>query len=333
MSVLAMSHVSKRFRTRDAEVAALDDLSLDIGQGQVLGLLGPNGAGKTTTVRIACGLLIPDSGQVLVLGKELAKHRSHILGDVGVMLEPGKGIYKNMTVFENILYWGLVKGLQDRRELKQRANALIQFFDLEAKKDSLASTLSTGMTQKLNLCCTLVTRPKLLLLDEPNAGMDLESSSDLVKRLKQLAKDEQCAVLVTSHQMDFMEDLCDEVAFISSGRIILRGTINEVRWLFRQKYYKLVFRRKDGSSSIDLSQCPLPGVVSIRDDLPDGMVELIVDSTSTEVQTILRFALEESLDVVTLELVRPSLKECYQMLFSRGGATNEASQDVHPVGL
>ena len=140
-------------------------------------------------------------------------------------------------------------------------------------------------------------------------------------------------MLVTPHQMDFMEDRCDEVAFISSGRIILRGTINEVRWLFRQKYYKLVFRRKDGSSSIDLSQCPLPGVVSIRDDLPDGMVELIVDSTSTEVQTILRFALEESLDVVTLELVRPSLKECYQMLFSRGGATNEASQDVHPVGL
>lgn len=324
MSVLAMSRVSKRFRTRDAEVVALDDLSLEIKQGQVLGLLGPNGSGKTTTVRVACGLLTPDSGQVLVLGRDLAKHRSQILGHIGVLLEPGKGIYKNMTVFENIVYWGLVKGVQDRRELERRANALIQFFDLEAKKDSLASTLSTGMIQKLNLCCALVTKPKLLLLDEPNVGMDVESSSDLVRQLKWLAQDQQCAVLVTSHQMDFMEDLCDEVAFISSGRMILRGTIDEVRWLFRQKYYKLVLRREDRSSSIDLSQCPLPGVISFRDGLPDDMVELTVDSTFTKVETILRFALEQSLDVVKLELVQPSLKECYQMLFSREGAANEA---------
>lgn len=324
MTVLAISRVSKRFRTRDAEVVALDDLSLEIKQGQVLGLLGPNGSGKTTTVKVACGLLTPDSGQVFVLSRDLAKHRSQILGDIGVLLEPGKGIYKNMTVFENIVYWGLVKGVQDRRELERRANALIQFFDLEAKKDSLASMLSTGMIQKLNLCCALVTNPKLLLLDEPNVGMDVESSSDLVRQLKWLAQDQRCAVLVTSHQMDFMEDLCDEVAFISSGRMILRGTIDEVRWLFRQKYYKLVLRCEDRSSSIDLSQCPLPGVISFRDGLPGDMVELTVDSTSTKVEIILRFALEQSLDVVKLELVQPSLKECYQMLFSRGGAANEA---------
>lgn len=227
-----------------------------------------------------------------------------------------------MTVLENIIYWGIVKGVQNRRELEERAKGLIDFFDLQSKTNILASTLSTGMTQKLNLCCTLVTEPKLLLLDEPNVGMDIESSIDLVKQLRWLAREKGCAILVTSHQMDFMEDLCDEVAFISSGKMILRGTINEVRWLFRKKYCRLVFKCK-GPGTIDTSTWELSGISSFRDDLPNNMAELTVDSTSTTVETLMKFAVDRSLEVVSLELVQPTLKECYQRLLANRGETSE----------
>ncbi len=322
MNVLAMSNVSKTFKTGKTEVSALSNLTLNIDEGRILGLLGPNGSGKTTTVKIACGLLMPDSGQVLVLNKDIREHRSYILSNIGVLLEPGKGIYKNITVLENIMYWGLVKGVPDRRILEQRANELTEFFGIESKRTSLAATLSTGMVQKLNLCCTLVTGPKLILLDEPNVGMDVDSSIDLAQKLRSLAQEQGCSVLVTSHQMDFMEDLCDEVAFISDGKMILRGSIDEVRWLFRRKYYKLVFKHED-PLSIDLSG--IAGVKSFRHDLPDDMAELIVDSTAANAETLMKFALDASLEVVALELVQPTLKECYQMLFAEGDTSHEFS--------
>ena len=167
-----------------------------------------------------------------------------------------------------------------------------------------------------------MTGPKLILLDEPNVGMDVDSSIDLAQKLRSLAQEQGCSVLVTSHQMDFMEDLCDEVAFISDGKMILRGSIDEVRWLFRRKYYKLVFKHED-PLSIDLSG--IAGVKSFRHDLPDDMAELIVDSTAANAETLMKFALDASLEVVALELVQPTLKECYQMLFAEGDTSHEFS--------
>ena len=137
MNVLAMSNVSKTFKTGKTEVSALSNLTLNIDEGRILGLLGPNGSGKTTTVKIACGLLMPDSGQVLVLNKDIREHRSYILSNIGVLLEPGKGIYKNITVLENIMYWGLVKGVPDRRILEQRANEPLSFSALKVNEHPL----------------------------------------------------------------------------------------------------------------------------------------------------------------------------------------------------
>lgn len=321
MNALELHNVSKTFRAGKNEVVALDGLNLDMQQGKILALLGPNGSGKTTTVRVSCGLLAPDSGQVKVLGKDITKYKSQVLKDIGVLLEPGKGIFQNRTVMENIEYWGLLKGIQDRGQLESKGNELTEFFDLEDKRSTLANALSTGMRQKLSLCCTLVTDPKIILLDEPNVGMDVEASLDLVNRLRWLAREKGCAILVTSHQMDFMEDLCDEAAFISNGRVILRGSIEEVRWMFQRQNYKFTFRRPESDDFDPYAR--LSGIQSFKTDLPNNMAELIVDSNSTSMNELMKFALDESLEVVALEVVRPSLKECYQMLFAEGVVTND----------
>lgn len=319
MLALVMDNVSKRFESPGRTVVAVDRLSLDIERGKILGLLGPNGSGKTTATKMACRLLIPDSGNILVLGQQLAKYHSQLLGRLGVLLEPGKGLYKNKTALENLRYWAIVKGLHNRREIDRRAGELLAFFELEDKKVSLVSTLSAGMGQKLSLCCALITRPELLLLDEPNVAMDVESSSALVGKLRQLAREQGCAILVTSHQMDFMEELCDDVAFISAGRLLHRGPREHVRWLFRQKHYKLVLKPlAPGHGGIDASEVNFPGVLSVRNDLPEGMVELNIDSASTRPETLVMLAVERSLEVVRLELVQPSLKECYQRIFAGG---------------
>ncbi len=316
MTRLTMTHVKKEFVAGKGRVQALQDMTLTLESGKILGLLGPNGSGKTTTVRIACGLLTADSGEVTVLGKDIRKSRSDIVMETGVLLEPGRGIYKNMTALENIVYWGILKGMLNRRKLLERALELLEFFDIEKKKDALSSTLSTGMVQKLNLCMTLVTDPKLILLDEPNVGMDLESSIGLVGKLRHLTETRGCSILVTSHQMDFMEDLCDEVAFISAGKVVQKGTVTEVRWLLRQKHYRLVFEKQGEMRTEHFAGLK---TLAFRDNLPDNMVELILDSSTVDSETLMRFALEHSLGVVALELVQPSLKECYQMMFAEGG--------------
>lgn len=199
---------------------AVDDLSLEVRAGEVFGLLGPNGAGKTTSINMLCGLLRPDTGEVLIRGKTITDGDARIRSQVGVC--PQKVVlWNSLTCLEQMQYLGEMYGLKGRTA-RLRAVQLLEQLDLSAKKDQLARTLSGGMQRRLNLAMALVHDPEILVLDEPEAGLDPQSRVLVRQYIKSLAN--RKTIILTTHNMDEAERMADRVAILDHGRLLTVDT-------------------------------------------------------------------------------------------------------------
>jgi ABC-2 type transport system ATP-binding protein len=217
METLEVENLRKTYRYGGKLVEAVRSVSLTLAAGEVLAFLGPNGAGKTTTIKMIAGLIRPDAGRVRIAG--LDPHRNpEALQLVGAVLEGNRNLYWRLTPEENLEYFGVLKGLS-RREARRRGRVLLERFDLLSKRRTTVQTLSRGMQQKLAIAVALVHQPKLLLLDEPTLGLDVEATQ-YVKGLVKAIASEGCAILLTTHQLDIAEELSSSVAIIQKGEII-----------------------------------------------------------------------------------------------------------------
>lgn len=204
---------------------AVDDLDLSIPRGSWFGLVGPNGAGKTTTIKMMVGLLRPDAGTVLVDGISVwpdpreAKHRLGVLPD-------DLRLFERLSAHELLIYLGLLRGI-DRAEIEARANQLLEVLGLEDSAHDLVADYSTGMRKKIALAAALLHAPSVLLLDEPFESVDPVSSRVIVDVLQQY-RSAGGTVIFSSHVMDTVERLCDEVAIVSSGKVVRSGVIAEL---------------------------------------------------------------------------------------------------------
>lgn len=199
---------------------AVNDISFQIPKGKIFGFLGPNGSGKSTTIRMLCGVITPTSGEGRVLGFDLYKETEEIKQNIGYMSQKF-GLYEDLSVDENIEFYGSIY-LLNKKELIERKQKLIEMAGLVGKEKSLAGTLSGGMKQKLALCCALIHEPKLLVLDEPTAGVDPVSRREFWKVISKLAAT-GISVLVTTHYMD-EASICDIIGFIYNGDLITMDT-------------------------------------------------------------------------------------------------------------
>ncbi|KGQ22805.1 ABC transporter ATP-binding protein [Thermus filiformis] len=225
--------LSKRF----GALEAVKKVSLTLARGEVLAFLGPNGAGKTTTIKMVAGLLQPDEGRVEIAGKD--PHRDPwALREVGAVLEGNRNLYWRLTPLENLLYFGVARGLRYREAL-DRARALLEAFGLAEKAGALVRTLSRGMQQRLALAVALIHRPSLLLLDEPTLGLDVESALAVQEEIRRLAE-EGYAILLTTHQLDVAQRLSHRVAILRAGEVVLEGRTEEVLSRFSGTHYTLV---------------------------------------------------------------------------------------------
>lgn len=205
------------------EIRALDGMSFSVARGQLVGFLGPNGAGKTTTMRAALGLLRPQSGTVRWDGHpvdEATRQR------VGYMPEE-RGLYPRMKVLDQVAYFGRLAGL-DRTEAFDSAANWLDRLGLSARKDELVQNLSHGNQQRVQLAVALVHDPDLLVLDEPFSGLDPVAVQTMSAVIAERAE-AGAAVLFSSHQLDLVEDLCEDVVIVDRGRVILSGTVTELR--------------------------------------------------------------------------------------------------------
>ncbi|MCF8258173.1 MAG: ABC transporter ATP-binding protein [Flavobacteriales bacterium] len=208
-----------------ADGPAVDGLSLSVEEGRFYGLLGPNGAGKTTTLSILCGLLNADSGEAEVMGHSLPQHIDHVKPLLGVVPQD-IALYDTLTARENLVFFGAMYGMKGKT-LTQRATELLEEFGLTEKADKAVRTYSGGMKRRVNLMVGLLHGPRILFLDEPTVGIDVQSRAMINAYLQKLNAN-GTTIIYTSHHMDEAERLCDGIGIIDRGRLIVEGSPKEL---------------------------------------------------------------------------------------------------------
>jgi len=206
---------------------AVDSLNLNIEEGDVYGFLGPNGAGKTTTIRMLTGLLKPTTGEVLIRGNKVVEHQHEIKTLIGVLPE-SHGFYNWMTAYEYLKYFNDLFGM-DKDNAHQHITYLLDKVGLSDRANTLVGQFSRGMKQRLGLAKTLINHPKIIFLDEPTLGLDPTGQRDIHELIKELNRTMNITVFITSHLLKDIEVLCNKVAIVKNGKLIVEDTINALQ--------------------------------------------------------------------------------------------------------
>jgi len=221
--IIKIENVSKSYKGSDSP--ALNNISLSIPANEIFGLLGPNGAGKTTTIGILCGFLKKDSGAIQINGWSIDKQPNEIRKIIGLVPQD-IALYETLTPVENLRFLGNMYGLKGAK-LKGRINECLTLMGLDKNKNRLIKTFSGGMKRRLNLVAGILHEPKILFLDEPTVGVDVQSRNVILEHLKQLNKN-GTTIIYTSHYMEEAEQLCSSIAIIDLGEIIIQGKPSEL---------------------------------------------------------------------------------------------------------
>jgi ABC-2 type transport system ATP-binding protein len=262
---------------RRGEVRAVDGISFDVAPGEIVGLLGPNGAGKTTTIKCLCTLVTPTSGRITVDGVDTQAHPRGAVEKLAAVLEGNRNIYWRLTARENLDYFAGLQGIP-RRAVTRMVDELIDRFRLTEQRNAEARTLSRGMQQKLAVACAFIKQTPILLLDEPTLGLDVETSFELREMLREMAAEAGRTILLSSHDMHVVQDVCERVIIINHGRIVIADRVANLLDLFRVRAYRFTLQghlndmhQLDLREAFDGAVVKADGHVTTIDvELPDG---------------------------------------------------------------
>lgn len=231
MDIVRAEHVYKKFNTQ----VALEDVSISIREGSVFGLLGPNGAGKTTLIRIINQITAPDEGKLFFGDHQLC---SNDIAYIGYLPEE-RGLYRKMKVGEQALYLAQLKGLS-KADAWQRLKYWFEKFEIQGWWNKKIEELSKGMQQKVQFIVTVLHEPKLLIFDEPFSGFD-PINTNLIKKEMLNLKEKGASIILSTHNMSSVEELCDDIALINKSKVILSGNVEEIRKDFKPNVYEVTF--------------------------------------------------------------------------------------------
>jgi ABC-2 type transport system ATP-binding protein len=292
-AVIQVQNLVKRY----GDFVAVDRLSFEVGQGEIFGLLGPNGAGKTTTIRVIMDILNPDAGSVSVLGQPPGRAKAR----VGYLPEE-RGLYRNLKVLDMLVYLAELKGVP-RPAARERAATLLEQIQLEEWASRKVKDLSRGMQQRLQFVASIVHDPKVLFLDEPFQGLDpvnVERIKSLIAQLHQGGK----TIVLSTHQMNLVEALCDRILLIDHGKALLYGPLGEIK----REHAPNILR-------VHLSSVPpdLPGVVGVEPD--DGAFNLAL-AEGTVPGDVLRALLDHDVEIRSFEVSPVPLEDIFVAVVS-----------------
>ncbi|QIB75478.1 ABC transporter ATP-binding protein [Halogeometricum borinquense] len=244
---VAVEGLTKTFGSGAESVTAVDDVSFTIESGSVVGLLGPNGAGKTTTIKSILGLVRPDSGTVRIDGIDTAENPRQAFNRIDAMLEGARNDYWRLTVRENLRYFAAIGG-DDPAAVSDRHDQLLDTLELSEKADEPVRDLSRGMKQKVSLASVLASDVSVAFLDEPTLGLDVESSLTLRRELRRIVDERDLTVVLSSHDMDVIEDVCDRVIIMSDGEIIINSEVAELLEQFETQQFRISLNDVDSDT-------------------------------------------------------------------------------------
>lgn len=293
--ILEVEAVSKNYSGK----AALQEVSLAVERGWVYGLLGPNGAGKTTLIRILNRITMPDSGEVRLNGRALTAEAVRAIG----YLPEERGLYKKMKVGEQAVFFGMLKGMS-RRDAEGAVREWMERLEMGAWWDKKVEELSKGMAQKVQFAITVLHRPELLILDEPFSGFD-PVNAEVLKREVLRLRDEGATVVLSTHQMASVEELCDAITLINGGRNVLSGGVADIRRSHGANRWELAYR---GEARPAVTQ----GVTVVGDsESADGERLLTVDLRDEGDLRALIAAANDAVELRGVRRVLPSMESIF----------------------
>lgn len=305
--LLEINNLVKRYN----EVLAVDNVSMSINEGEIFGLLGPNGAGKSTTINALTGLTKADGGEIKIFGLDMKTHDMDIKREIGIVPQD-IAVYEDLTTNENLRYFGKLYGLKGKL-LNERVKEALDFTGLSEKARDYPRKFSGGMKRRLNIACAIVHHPRLIIMDEPTVGIDPQSRNHILQSIKELNR-LGSTIIYTSHYMEEVEELCTRLVIMDHGRIIAKGTKEELENMVAV----------DDRVSIDLSSVNYTITDNIKKingvkecSVEANKISIISKKHSKNLGRIIECISETDSEILSLNIERPSLESVFLTLTGR----------------
>jgi ABC-2 type transport system ATP-binding protein len=313
--------VVDELRKRYGEVQALDGVSFAVREGEVFGLLGPNGAGKSTTVRVLVTLTVPDTGAAFVAGHDVRLRQGAVRRAIGYVPQDS-GVDQHGTGRENLMLQGRVQGLGGR-ELKQRADELLELVGIADAADRVVRTYSGGMRRRLDIALGLVHRPRVLFLDEPTTGLDPEARVAMWDEVQRLAAAESLTILLTTHYLEEADQLADRLAIVSRGKVVVEGTPAELKAGLEGDAVHVELE----NGAVDDAQRVLAGVGARPEQvIEQRTIVSRVENGGRALPGIIHALESEGIAVASVSVSRPSLDDVYLHYTGRDFSTEDRGE-------
>ena len=295
MGIITCSGITKKF----GNFTALNSVSLDIPKGKIFGLLGPNGAGKTTLIRIINQITLPDSGELLFNGAPI---RPSDVENIGYLPEE-RGLYKKMKVGEQAIYLAKLKGMCGKQATKELKEWFVKF-SIQGWWDKKVEELSKGMAQKIQFITTVMHKPQLLILDEPFSGFDPVNVNLIRKEILAL-KEAGTTIILSTHNMESVEELCDNIALINKSNLIVAGGVDEIRRKYGNNHVEVIYR---GTDPVALAGAP---VTVVSDDIYKGNRRAVLDVSGGATSAQILGELIKGNDIVSYQELMPRMNDIF----------------------
>lgn len=298
--LIQIDGLTKKF----GELTAVDNISFNIEKGEIFGFLGPNGAGKTTTLSMLATLSEPTSGKALVNGYDIEKQRDEVRESIGMVFQDSS-LDEELTAYENMDFHGRLYRVPPELR-KKKITELLKLVEIDDRRDSLVKTFSGGMRRRLEIARGLLHEPKVLFLDEPTLGLDPQTRNKIWQYVKKLNREKKVTIILTTHYMDEADKLCDRVAIIDRGKIIVTGTSQKLKDAIGGDVVTIETQNKDKIELL-LKDCKWCKSTKVH----DGQVTIHVQDAGKRVPDLLNLAYRNKIKIDFLTINKPTLEDVF----------------------